>query len=128
MVAQPVSIPTTVTLTALGAFATAGGASAVMALYADNGSGAPGALKTESSAMTLATGSNVFPVSNVTLAPATYWIAAEFGSNASICNDGTKATTVPYVTGTYPFLPSPFGTAMHQASYPNFNFYVVATE
>ncbi len=66
-----------------------------MALYADNGSGAPGALKTESSAMALATGSNVFPVSSVTLAPATYWIAAEFNANASICNDGSKGHLGP---------------------------------
>jgi hypothetical protein len=121
------TIPSPITVTALGAIATSGGPSAVLALYGDSG-GAPGALVARTAPTALAGGVNELPVASKAAVPAgTYWIAGEFDSPASICTDATTANQVDYVPVAYPTVPNPWSPAPNTLHTGNINFYVVGT-
>jgi hypothetical protein len=132
LVAEQLSVSTTITVTALGMIGhqPASGVQGFMVLYADSGGspGAPTTLKTYTNGATIVDGANELPVfTATTLSPGSYWIAAEFATNAAICDDNSTSNNVNYVNVTYPMLPNPFGTPTKMGS-ANFNFYIVGTE
>jgi hypothetical protein len=128
--AQQISISSPVTITALGVFGNkpATGLQGAMALY-NNSGGGPGTLVTYTNATPIVSGDNRIPVGLATAVSAgTYWIAAEFSANASICGDTSTSNTVEYVSVSFPSPPNPFGSNPTVLSMEDLNFYAVGTE
>lgn len=128
LAAQAVSVTSAVTVTALGIIGQPGMTlTGILVLYADSG-GAPGKLLTYTGQVSIPPGKSEFGIStSVPIAPDTYWIAAEFTTSASPCNDGTQNGGVNYVQNAYPNVPVQFGPSTHTA-FANFNFYLVGTD
>jgi hypothetical protein len=119
-------IPAPITLTALGVITFASGSSAILGLYADNGSG-PGALIAHTAPTALASGVNEIPVApSAMVAAGTYWIAGEYSGIASVCIDGTSSAA-DYASVAFGSLPNPWSPAPTTISSGNINYYVVGT-
>ena len=126
---QQVTIPTQITVSALGAIGNhpVSGLKGILMLYSDSG-GSPALLETYTNEAGIGAGDNrVSVLAGATLPAGTYWIGGEYAAGASICVDTSGNNTLAYVQSAYPAMPSPFGTANVMAG-PNFNYYVVGYE
>jgi hypothetical protein len=118
-IAQPVTLPSALTLQALGVTtnAPASGTISTMALYSDR-NGAPDELlawttPVVASSIPLMTGPNDLPLTTpVRVEAGQYWLAAEYASEALVCVTDTQATHIWYVfLAKYGEIPSPLFTS-----------------
>jgi hypothetical protein len=119
-----VSVPSPITVTALGVITNASGGTFVMGLYSDT-SGVPGSLLAAATPASATNGVQEFPVTPVAIAAGTYWVTAS-ADPVGINHWGYAATgsdwAAPYTyTGTLPAT-APSGTIY---SYDSLNFYLV---
>jgi hypothetical protein len=88
---QPYTLPA-MTVTSIGVQIVAGSAAEVgfLALYADNGSGAPGTLVATTGQVTINAGTNTVALTtNPLIAAGTYWIMGDTATVFYVCKDGT---------------------------------------
>jgi hypothetical protein len=128
LLAQPVTIPTKLTVTYLGAFGNdiTSTVHGIMALYTDQ-DGAPSQLVAQTGSTTIIDGNNLIPIeSPVTILAGQYWIAAEYDADAGLCTDESETNPVKYVPVTYGTMPTSFGMPTPLLT-SHFNYYVVGT-
>jgi hypothetical protein len=107
-----------------------GNVQAIMALYA-NGAGAPTTLLAQTSSSPIVPGPNVLPLTSVFTTPAvttTYWLAAEFNANVSVCEDTSSSNPTYHGSFTFGTVPANFASVGSPTgvSSVDYNFYVVA--
>lgn len=110
MYAVPVTVPVKATLLNFRFQYSAAGRLAVMALYADNGLGAPGDRITSTEVINVGSGLNSKnALDNATLLPGqTYYVSIVFDAAAALAE---KAGSGFFADATYPSMPDPFGVA-----------------
>jgi hypothetical protein len=101
--AQSAALSQTATIESLSIYAAAGTGNLILGIYADNGSGAPGALQAQTASFSAVAGWNTANVTApISLQPGTYWLAWLTDSNV---------LSVPAVTtGTDAYYPLSFGS------------------
>ncbi len=122
--AKPVTLASTATgisaavsLTPFTSYAISG--QVWMAVYNDNGSGAPGDLIMSSVPQNAVTGWNTLDVTNITLpanTPTTYWVAMQQTGGYNLCPYDNAAGTLRYVTYTWAEFPPAFPSSTLQTA------------
>jgi hypothetical protein len=101
--AQNAVLSQTATIESLSIYAAAGTGNLILGIYADNGSGAPGALQAQTASFSAAAGWNTANVTApVSLKPGTYWLAW--------LTDGNALSVPGVTTGTDAYYPFSFGS------------------
>jgi hypothetical protein len=125
---QQISISTAITVTALGVIGDTGGASGILALYDNSGSGGkPGVLQAQTGSTAIAAGKNTIGVTPKAIAAGTYWIMGEYNATCSICVDTSSSNTLDYATESYDTVPATFPTPTSFSSV-DINYYVVGQD
>jgi hypothetical protein len=128
LLGELISVPTNMTLTALGVVMNAANIHVIMALYTNAG-GAPGTVIASTASTTTVVGKMEMPVTNVGLAAGTYWIMGEYDTTvtATLTDDFCNCNSIDYVSITYPSVPYSFPTPSTYTS-GHFPYYVVGYE
>jgi hypothetical protein len=128
LLGEVISIPSAMTLTALGSVVYTAGTHMILALYTNSG-GAPGSLLASTASTTMVAGVMELPVANVTLAAGSYWIMGEYdGTGPTYTDDFCNCNTIDYISITYPSVPSPFPASPSTYTSGHFPYYVVGYE
>jgi hypothetical protein len=126
----PVTIAKDATIQEFRTIGFAAGSSARMALWADDGTGRPGAYVSQSATFALSAGLNKaapVPLGATVTAGKTYWVGAKFASGARIFQNGSagaKGYTATQSFGASPNLLSPFPTSPGTFSDTVLNFFL----
>jgi hypothetical protein len=124
--AQNTALSQTATIESLSIYAAAGTGNLILGIYADNGSGAPGALQAQTASFSAAAGWNTANITApVSLQPGTYWLAWLTDSNV-LSVPGVTTGTDAYYPFSFGSLPPTFsGTATietaHRSLYATLN-------
>jgi hypothetical protein len=116
--AQSAVLSQTATIESLSIYAAAGTGNLILGIYADSGSGAPGALQGQTASFSAAAGWNTANVTApVSLKPGTYWLAWLTDGNA-LSVPGVTTGTDAYYAFSFGSLPPTFsGTATIEAAH-----------
>jgi hypothetical protein len=124
--AQSAALSQTATIQSLSIYVAAGTGNLILGIYADNGSGAPGALQAQTASFSVAAGWNTANVTApVSLQLGTYWIAWLTNSN-TLNIPGVTTGTDAYYAFSFGSLPSTFSGAAtietaHRSLYATLN-------
>lgn len=103
--------------------------SVVMAIYADNGGGAPGAYVASTSPVAITAGAVEAPVGIPTnLMPGKYWIGGIYSAQADTSWSSTSGPTAYYAMVAYPGTPNPFPAGAMMITGYTYNYYVVVQD
>jgi hypothetical protein len=127
LLGEQISIPVATTVSALAITTTSSGYNGIIALYDSSASGGlAGARVAQTGSTAMTNGVNEVAITPVAVAAGSYWIMADYSSDARMCVDGSSTNPIEYMQFTFG-MPAPASlsgdgvTAMSAA----FGYYVV---